>query len=126
VRIDLQRAIDNLRSFKSDLEAYFWERPGDGETARHERYQIGFWMRLVGERTAVLEDVLMHMGTPTVIAPVASPDEAAALRQAVVLVDRWIPEGEPFDDVRRCVADVLDAADILCLPAASGRPDRDE
>ena len=115
-----------MRSFTSELEAYYWECSGDGEPDRHERFQISFWMRRIGERTAALEDVLMHMGTPTVVVPVATPDEGAVLRQAVVLLDRWIPEGEPFDDVRRCVADVLDAADVICLPAASGRPGRDE
>jgi hypothetical protein len=123
--LDLQRPIDNLRLFKSDLEAYYWERTGDGEAQQRERYQIGFWMRQIGDRAAALEDILMHMGSPTVIVAVGSEAEGGALRDAIVALDRWIPEGEPFDDVRRCVASVVHAADLVGLSAAGARPHRD-
>jgi len=123
VRLDLQGPIDDLRLLKSDLEAYYWERPDDGELQERQRYQMRLWMRQVGERTAALEDILMHMGTPTVVVSVASTAEAETLRDAVTVFGRWVREGEPFDDVLRSVAVVLSTADMLWLRAAGGRPD---
>ena len=118
IRLDLHAVTDKLHLFKSDLEAYYWERTGDA----CQRYQVGLWMRQVGERTAALEDLVMHLGCPAVVVT-ASTADGETLRCAVDLLDRWIDEGEAFDEVLRRVAAVLNAADTICLRAAGGKPD---
>jgi hypothetical protein len=120
-KLDLHATIDNLLRFKSDLEAYYWDRTGRG-LPEHQRYQIALWMRQVSERTALLEDVVMHMACPIVAVTVSTADRES-LRCAVRLCDRSVDEEEPFDEALRSVAAVLNAADIVCLRAAGGRPD---
>src|SRR5262249_44578149 len=67
LRLDLQGPIDGLRSIRGDLELYYWERPGHGEQHERERYQVSLWIRQVTERTAALEGILLHMGTPALV-----------------------------------------------------------
>jgi hypothetical protein len=122
IKLDLHATIDKLLLFKSDLEAYYWDRTGEGDLPERQRYQIALWMRQVSERTVSLEDVVMHMGCPIVVVT-ASTAQSECLRCAVHLVDRSIDEGEPFDAVLRSVVAVLGAADLVCLRAAGGRPD---
>jgi hypothetical protein len=122
VEIDLYATIDKLLFFKSDLESYYWDREGEGDLPERERHQIASWMRLVGERALSLEDVVMHMGCPTVVVRV-SKEERESLRCAVHLLDRSVDEGEPFDEILRSVATVLNAADVISLRATGGRPD---
>src|SRR5262245_21048273 len=116
-RVDLHAAIDRLLLFKSDLEAYYWSRSDD-----RERYQIALWMRQTSERTAALTDVLMHMGSPTVVV-MASAADRDRLRSAVDGLDRGLDDARPFDEVLCVVGAVLSAADVVCLRAAGGRPD---
>jgi hypothetical protein len=122
ITIDLHATIDKLLLFKSDLEAYYWDRTGKGDLPESQRYQIALWMRRVSERTASLEDVVMHMGCPIVVVAASTADRES-LRCAEHLFDRSVDEGEPFDEALRSVAAVLNAADIVCLRAAGGRPD---
>src|SRR6185503_1678171 len=70
MKLDLQGPIDNLRSIIGDLEVYYWERAGRNAC---QRYQIGLWIRQVNERTALLLDVLLHMGSPTVVVSGVDP-----------------------------------------------------
>jgi hypothetical protein len=121
-KLDLHATIDKLLLFKSDLEAYYWHRTGDGELPERQRYQIALWMRRVSERAVALEDVVMHMGCPIVVVTVSTADRES-LRCAVHLFDRSVDEGESFDATLRSVTAVLNAADIVCLRAAGGRPD---
>jgi len=121
--LDLQSAIDSLRSLKGDLEAFYWDRSGDADTQSRERYQTSLWIRLVGERTAALEGIVMHLGTTAVMVSGVSPGELETLRGALTVLDRWIQESEPFDDVLQSVTAILNAADVLCLRAAGGRPE---
>lgn len=118
--LDLQGPIDSLRSIRSDLELYYWERPGHGEQQERERYQVSFWIRQVGERTAALEGILLHMGTPSIVLS-AGTTEGEALRNAARRLGCWIREEEPFDQVLHTVAGILNAADVICLGAAGGR-----
>jgi hypothetical protein len=122
-RFDLQVPIDNLRSIRSDLELYYWERPAaHREQQARERYQVGLWIRQVSERTAMLEGILLHMGTPALVLPPAAAVEREALRSATALLGCWIRDDEPFGHVLHTVAAVLNAADVISLAAAGGRP----
>jgi hypothetical protein len=121
LRLDLQGPIDNLRSIRGDLELYYWERPGQGEQQERERYQVSLWIRQVSERTAALESILLHMGTASLVLSAVGTGEREALRSAASLLGCWIREEEPFEQVLRTVAGVLNAADIICLRAAGGR-----
>jgi len=117
IKLDLHDTIDKLLLFKSDLEAYYW-----GHSPAVQRYQIALWMRRVSERTVALEDVVMHMGCPVVVVTVRTADREN-LRCALHLFDRSVDEAEPFDEALRSVTAVLNAADLVCLRAAGGRPD---
>lgn len=118
--LDLQTQIDGLRSIKSDLEAYYWDHPGDDEPARAERFQIGYWIRQVADRTSALETILLHHGTHRVIVSGVTSGERAALRTAGMILDQWLHEETPFASVLRTVAAVLGAADRIALRAAGG------
>jgi hypothetical protein len=120
MKLDLQGPIDNLRSIIGDLEVYYWERAGRNAC---QRYQIGLWIRQVSERTALLLDVLMHMGSPTVVVSGVDPAERDVLESAAKALDRWIRDDEPFRDVVSHVATILSAADRIALRAAGGRPE---
>src|SRR5262245_29641728 len=121
LRFDLLGPIDNLRSIRGDLELYYWERPDQGEQQERERYQVSLWIRQVSERTAALESILLHMGTASVMLSAVGTGELEALRSASRLLGCWIREEEPFEQVLRAVADLLSAADLICLRAAGGR-----
>jgi hypothetical protein len=121
LRLDLQGPIDDLRSIRGDLEVYYWERPGHGEQQARERYQVSLWIRQVSERTAALEGILLHLGTPSIVLNAVATSEREALRSAAALLGCWIREEEPFEQVLRTVAGVLHAADVICLGAAGGR-----
>lgn len=120
--IDLQARIDGLRAIRSDLEAYYWEHSDSGGRTPGERYQVGCWIRLVADRTATLEAILMHQGSTRVIVCHVTPEEDAALRNAATVLDQWIHEEEPLPVVLRIVAAVLGAADRIALRAAGGEP----
>jgi hypothetical protein len=121
MKLDLQAPIDSLRSIRTDLEVYFWEHPGKGEQGGSERYQISLWIRNLGERTAALEGVVMHLGGPAVLLGGVVPAERAALEGAADVLRRWVRFEDSFLDARRHVAAVLNAADTICLSAAGGR-----
>ena len=122
-RLDLQVPIDNLRSIKCDLELYYWERPAAHRDQQdRERYQVGIWIRQVSDRTATLEAIQLHMGTSTIVLPPAGTVELEALRSTTALLGCWIRDDEPFGQVRRTVAAILGAADVISLAAAGGRP----
>ena len=123
MRIDLQAPIDNLRSIIGDLELYYWERSARDERRECERYQIGLWIRQINERTAVLLDILMHMRSHSVVVTGVGPADREALESAATVLDRWIREDEPFDDVMCHVAAILNAVDRIALRAAGGRPE---
>jgi len=120
--LDLQAPIDGLRALKGDLEVYYWDRPA-GRMQESERYQITLWMRHLSERTAALEGILMHIGSPVVVLTGVDPAEREALRSAASKLDQWIHEEESFQDVLRHVAAILSAADTISLGAAAGRPE---
>jgi hypothetical protein len=122
-RLDLQVPIDNLRSIKGDLELYYWERPAAHEQQESERYQVSLWIRQVSERASMLEGILLHMGTPSIVLPPASAVEREALRSATALLGCWIRDDEPFGHVLHTVAAILNAADVIGLAAAGGRPE---
>lgn len=121
LRLDLQGPIDNLRSMKGDLELYYWERPGHGEQRDRERYQISLWIRQVSERTAMLEGILLHMGTPSILLTAVDAAKGEALENAAKHLGRWIRDDEPFENVLDTVAAILAAADSISLGAASGQ-----
>ena len=123
-RLDLQLPIDNLRSIRGDLELYYWERPAAlGAQQECERYQVSLWIRQVSERTSMLEGILLHMGTASIVLPPASAVEREALRSATALLACWIRDNEPFGHVLHTVAAILNAADVIGLAAAGGRPE---
>jgi anthranilate phosphoribosyltransferase len=122
--IDIQTQVDRLRSIKSDLEAYYWDQPADGDTPGGRRFQISFWIRQLADRTAALEALLMHQGDPQVVVPGVSPTEREALQSAAAVLDQWIHEDESFHDVQRVVGTILSAADRISLRAAGGVPRR--
>jgi len=123
LRLDLQGPIDALRSIRGDLELYYWERPGQGEQQERERYQVSLWIRQVAERTAALESILLHMGTSALVLNAVGTSEREALRSAARFLGCWIREEEPFEQVLRTVAGVLNAADVIALRAAGGSPE---
>ena len=123
LRLDLQGPIDGLRSIRGDLELYYWERPGHGEQHERERYQVSLWIRQVTERTATLEGILLHKGTPALVLNGVGTSERDALRSAARFLGCWIREEEPFEQVLRTVAGVLNAADVIALRAAGGSPE---
>ena len=124
IRLDLHAITDKLLLLKSDLEAFYWNRTGDGELIERQRRQIAFSMRQVGERTVALEDIVLQMGCPMVVVTTGRA-ERERLRCAVHLFDRFesLDEAEPFEAVLSSVAAVLNAADVVGLRAAGGRPD---
>lgn len=122
VTIDLQTPIDGLRLIRSDLEAYFWDYPADGEARRVERYQISYWMRQISSRASALEGILMDKGARRLAVSEATPAERETLQAAVTVLDQSIPEDESFRDAARRVADILEAADRIGLRAAGGVP----
>jgi hypothetical protein len=119
VRLDLHAAIDCLRSIRGDLDVHYW---GRRESQDAERYQISLWIRQVGERTATMEGILMHLGGPAVVLTGIDPAGHEALRCATDTLQRWIREEESFEEVLRSVAAILHAADTICLSAAGARP----
>src|SRR5262245_42002 len=122
--LDLQVPIDNLRSIKCDLELYHWERPAAHRDQQdRERYQVGIWIRQVSDRTATLEAIQLHMGTSTIVLPPAGAVELEALRSATALLGCWIRDDAPFEQVLPTVAAILNAADVIGLAAAGGRPE---
>jgi hypothetical protein len=122
VRLDLHAIIDTLFLLKSDLQVYYWDHSGEGRLHERQRYQIAVAMRQVSERIVGLEDVVMHIGCPIVTVIGAGRE---SLRRAADLVDRYesIDEAERFEEVLCNVTAVLNAADVVCLRAAGGRPD---
>ena len=75
----------------------------------------------MSERTGMLEGILLHMGTPSIVLTAVGAAEREALENAAKLLGRWIRDDEPFDQVLHTVAAILRAADIICLGAAGGR-----
>jgi len=120
--IDLNAAIDCLRLVRGDLDVHYWARRGQGETEKSERFQISLWIRQLGDRTAALEGVLMHLGAPAVVLSGLGPAQCEALRDATKALECWLAEEESFQDVLRSVTAILHAADTICLGAAAGRP----
>jgi hypothetical protein len=121
-RLDLHAAIDSLRSVRGDLDALYWGRQGQGDAQASERYQISLWIRLVGERTAALEGILMHMGGPAIVLPGLQAAGCEELRRTTTALTCWLYEEDSFEDVARAIAAILHAADTICLSAAAGRP----
>jgi hypothetical protein len=123
VRLDLHAIIDTLLLLKSDLQVYYWDRNGEGRLHERQRYQIAVAMRQVSERIVALEDVVMHIGCPIIVTMIGAGGES--LRDAADVVDRYesIDEAERFEEVLCNVTVVLNAADVVCLRAAGGRPD---
>ena len=123
IGLDLHAVIDKMLLLKSDLQAFHSDRAGDGELAERQREQIAFSMRQVRARTDALEDILMRMGCPVVVVSVNGA-QRERLRSALHVFDRLAPidEAEPFEDVLCAVVTVLNAADIVGLRAAGGRP----
>ena len=124
LRIDLNAAIDCLRSIRGDLDVHYWARRGQGESEESERFQISLWIRQLGDRTAALEGVLMHLGATAVVVSGLGSAECEALCDATKALACWIHEEESFQDVLRSVTAILHAADTICLGAAAGRPAR--
>jgi hypothetical protein len=122
VTLDIQIQVDRLRSIKSDLEAYYWDQPLDGDAPGGRRFQIRFWIRQLADRTAALETLLMHQGDPQVVVPGVSTAEREALQSAAAVLDQWIHEDDSFHDVQRVVGTILAAADRIGLRAAGGMP----
>jgi hypothetical protein len=122
VTIDLQAPIDSLRLIRSDLEAFFWDYPSNGASGHVERYQISFWIRQIGDRTAALEGILMHKGATRLVVTGVGSEEAAVLQDAAAALDEWIREDESFDDVACKVRALLGAADRIGMLAAGGVP----
>jgi len=120
VTMDLQAPIDSLRLIKSDLEAYFWDYPVEDERRCNERYQIGYWVRQVSDRTAALESILLHKGTARLLVSGMTAAEAEALHSAAAVLDEWIREDESFREVAHKVVAILGAADRIGLRAAGG------
>jgi hypothetical protein len=120
VAIDLQAPIDTLRSMKGDLEAYYWDRV-DGAGERGERYQIHFWIRLLTDRTAALESIILDKETPRIFVTGLTPADAQAIEYVSSLLQQCLPEDEPLAAVAERVGRLLAAADHIALRAASGR-----
>jgi hypothetical protein len=121
VVFELQSVIDGIRSLRSDLEAYYWDCPMDGP---HEsrRFQIGHWIRLLSDRGAALESIVMQKGTSRLALGDVSEAEAKGLREAVDVLQQSIYDDDPFEHVRRLLTAALAAADRTGLRAAGGIP----
>jgi len=124
VRLDLHAIVDKLLLLKGDLQAFRCGRTEVGELHERRRYQIAVAMRQIGERAIAIEDVLMQVGCPIVVVT-AGRSERERLGRAVHVFDQpeSIDETDPFHDVLCWVTAVLNAADVVCLCAAGGRPD---
>jgi hypothetical protein len=118
VTLDIQGPIDDLRSLRSDLELYYWNLPPDGPDGS-ARFQVGLWMRLVGDRIAALEAILMHKGSRQVLVAV-DPATAEPVEHLHRALHAWIPEDRPLAEVQARVADILRAADAIALTAGGG------
>jgi hypothetical protein len=120
IKLDLHAVLDKLLLLKADLQAY---RAGASDLHDPRRAQITFAIRRVSERALALEDLMMSLGAEAVV---VSAKRAAAerLRCAMHRFHRLdsIDDGEPLDEVVSCVVDALQAADVVCLRAAGGRP----
>ena len=121
--IDLQRAIDGLRSLRGDLEAYCWSRLADGRQ-ESDRFQIGYWMRQLSDRSASLEGIALHKGSPRVRLCNVSAAEARQLQRALAVIEQSIFDEDPFDRVLQIVTGALAAADRTGLRAAGARSER--
>ncbi len=119
VAIDLQAPIDTLRSMKGDLEAYYWDRV-DAEGERSERYQIRFWIRLLTDRTAALESIILDKETPRLFVAGLTTTDVQAIEYASSLLQQCLPEDEPLPAVAERVRRLLAAADHIALRAATG------
>jgi hypothetical protein len=120
--IDLQAPIDSLRSIKSDLEAYYWDHAGEDEEQRSRRYQISFWIKLITDRTAALEGLLLDKGSSRLVARGLAEEASDAIVGAAKILDRWINEDETFPNVLHAIGTILAAADRIGLGAAAGTP----
>jgi len=123
ITIDLQPAIDGLRLLRSDLEAYYWDRPADGSHGCH-RYQLSYCIRQLSDRTAALESIVLHKGSLRLRLRDVSIAEGEELKGAMAVLEQWVGENETFDRVLHIVAAALAAADLLGLRAAGAIPDR--
>jgi hypothetical protein len=124
IKIDLHPIVDTLRLLESDLHASYWDCAGDGELLDRRRRQLAFAMRLVRERVAAFQDLVLRMGC-SVVRVGESRAERGRLRAAVQLLERFrsIDDAEPFDQLLCSVTAVLNAADVVSLRAAGGRPE---
>jgi hypothetical protein len=114
--------LDRFRGLKSDLEIYYAEQPRGDEGPGSHRFQILVWLRQLSDRIIGLEGLALVLPDAPVMAGL-SRGEQDALAVVARVLDRWIEEDEPFDDVRRTVALILSAADCVALNAARcGRP----
>jgi hypothetical protein len=125
ITLDLHAIIDTLFLLKSDLHVYYLDHNREGRLHERQRYQIAVAMRQVSERILGLEDVAMHIGCPIIVTVIGAARES--LRCATDLVDRYesIDDAERFEEVLCSVTAVLNAADVICLRAAGGRPEAD-
>jgi hypothetical protein len=119
--LDLQPAIDGIRSLRSDLEAFYWHRATDGSEGS-QRFQISYWIRQLSDRSAALDDIVMRMGSWCLLLPAVSAGEARALQEAVAALEKWVDEDDPFDRALQVVTTALAAADRIGLRAAGGSP----
>jgi hypothetical protein len=122
--IDLERALDGIRGLVSDLEAYYWHHAENG-LQEPKRFQISHWILQLSNRLAGLEGIVMHKGGMRLRLRGVSADEAKTLDEALAVLDRWVHEEDPFDDVLQTVASALVATDRIALRAAGGTADAD-
>ncbi len=114
--------LDRFRGLKSDLELYHAEQSPEDTGPGSRRFQVRVWIRQLTDRIAVLEDIALRMPDTPVAAGLGWAEQNELAIAARVL-NRWIEETEPFDDVRRIVALILSAAECVTLNAArGGRP----
>src|SRR5262245_33884512 len=86
VTIELQLAIDGLRSLRSDLEAYYWDRPRD--SPEEQRFQVSHWIRQLSDRDSALEGIVLHKGASRLLLPNVTAALAKQLQQAMIAVER--------------------------------------
>jgi len=120
--IELQPAIDGLRSLRSDVESYYWGCPTDG-SEDSERFEVSYWIRQLSDRSTALEGILLHKGSSRLRLRDVSTAEAATLEDAAVALKEWVHDDDPFDRVLRIVSAALAAADRTGLRAAGGTPE---
>src|SRR5262245_26095318 len=120
--VDIQRAIDGLRSLRSDLEAYYWDRPADGPEDT-QRFQVSCWIRQLADRSAALEGIVLYKSASRLRLCNVRASEAKQLQQALAAVEHPVYEEDPFEQVLQIVATALIAADRIGLRAAAARPD---